>query len=135
VTILCILTALCKGLVAKYSMSERPLCPVCNEKPVAVNYIKEDVTHYRASCDSCIRKGKKLKPIPPLWFKRGYRKKPQCERCGFKFKFPEQSTVYHVDGNLGNCDQNNLKTVCRNCSIEIDRSRISWQPAKPVPTF
>lgn len=116
-------------------MEHRPLCPVCNEKPVAVNYIKEDVTHYRKMCDSCIRKGKKLKPLPPLWIKRGYRKKPQCEKCGFKFKFAEQSLVYHVDGNLNNCDHNNLKTICRNCSVELDKGRLPWKPAKVVPDF
>ena len=116
-------------------MNQRPLCPVCNEKHVAVNYIKEDVTHYRKMCDSCIRKGKKLKPLPPLWVKRGYRKKPQCDRCGFKFKFADQSLVYHVDGNLGNCDHNNLKTICRNCSVELDKGRLPWKPAKVVPDF
>jgi hypothetical protein len=116
-------------------MTQRPLCPVCNDKPVAVNYIKEDVPHYRKLCDSCIRKGKKLKPLPPLWVKRGYRKKPQCDQCGFKFKFVEQSLVYHVDGNLSNCDHNNIKTVCRNCSIELSKSRLPWKPAKVVPDF
>lgn len=116
-------------------MEHRPLCPVCNEKPVAVNYIKEDTTHYRKMCDSCIRKGKKLKPLPPQWVKRGYRKRPQCDRCGFKFKFVEQSLVYHVDGNLNNCDHNNLKTICRNCSIELDRGRLPWKAAKVVPDF
>ena len=116
-------------------MSERALCPICNEKPVAVNYIREEVTHYRTSCDSCIRKGRKFKPLPPLWFKRGYRKKPQCEQCGFTFKFPDQSLVYHVDGNLNNCDHNNLKTVCLNCRVAINKGRVGWKSAKVVPDF
>lgn len=119
----------------KYSMPERPLCPTCFERPVAVNYLTEDSVHYRGVCDACARKGKKLKPIPPQWFKRGYRKKPQCESCGFTFKFPDQSLVYHVDGNLNNCDQNNLKTVCLNCRVVISKGRMGWKPAKVVQDF
>ncbi len=128
-------TALWKGSLNKYSMSHRPLCPTCNERPVAVNYIKDTVTHYRKQCDSCIRKGKKIRPVPPQWVRRGYKKKPQCEQCGFKFKFPDQSLVYHVDGNLNNCDHNNLKTVCLNCRAEINRSRLPWKQSKIVPDF
>ena len=119
----------------KYSMSERPLCPTCFEKPVAINYLSEDTVHYRSVCDTCARKGKKLKPLPPQWFKRGYRKKPQCDQCGFTFKFPDQSLVYHVDSNLTNCDHNNLKTVCLNCRIAINKGRLGWKPAKAVQDF
>lgn len=116
-------------------MEKRNLCPVCNEKPVAVNYVKEDVVHYRKMCDSCIRKGKKIKPAAPLWYKLGYRKKPQCEHCGFKFKLTEQSLVYHVDGNLKNNDRTNLKTVCLNCSKELYKSKVPWKSSPVVPDF
>jgi 5-methylcytosine-specific restriction endonuclease McrA len=128
-------TALCKGLSINIIMEERPLCPTCFERPVAVNYVKEDRVHYRKVCDSCARKGKKLKPKPPQWVQKGYKKKPQCEHCGFKFKLVEQSLVYHVDGNLSNTDYNNLKTICRNCVVEISKSRLPWKPAKGSPGF
>lgn len=113
----------------------RPFCPVCNERMVAINYIKEDITYYRSRCDQCSRMDKKIKPVPPQWFRRGYRKKPQCDHCGFKFKFPEQSLVYHVDGNLNNTDFNNLKSICQNCKVELSKSRLPWKPAKIVPDF
>jgi len=116
-------------------MLERQLCPICHVNPVAVNYVKEDVTHYRNSCTSCIRKGKKLKPEPPAWARSGYKKKPQCEKCGFKFKFLEQSNVFYVDGNLKNNNWANLKTICLNCQQEIYKSKLSWKPGTIVPDF
>jgi hypothetical protein len=105
--------------------------------PVAVNYIKDGVTHYRSTCASCIRKGKKLKSQPPLWAKSGYKKKPQCEVCGFHAKLPaKQLFVFHIDGNLQNVKWTNLKTVCANCRIELGDSRLNkWKPAVIVPDF
>lgn len=117
-------------------MENRPLCPTCNARPVAVNYIKEDIAHYRTQCDTCIRKGKKVKPAAPAWFKSGYRKKPQCEQCGFKAKFPEkQLNVFHVDGNLKNNDRANLKTICLNCTQEVFKSRLPWKTGPVTPDF
>ena len=95
--------ALCKGLLINSSM--RPWCETCKERVVAVNYIKEDVRHYRKQCDVCLRKGKKIKPQPPLWAKKGYKKKPHCEKCGFVAELPDkQLHVFHVEGNLKNVD-------------------------------
>lgn len=117
-------------------MENRPLCPTCSERPVAINYIKEDVAHYRSMCDQCIRKGRKIKQAAPAWFKLGYRKKPQCERCGFKAKFVEsQLNVFHVDGNLKNNDRANLKTICLNCTQEVYKSRLPWKSSPIVPDF
>lgn len=130
-----VLHALCKGQETKYCMSERKICGLCNQRPVAVNYRRHGVTHYRTKCDPCSRAGKKNKAIP-AWVKSGYRKKPQCEKCGFKFKFPtEQSAVYYLDGNLRNNNHFNLKTVCLNCVQEINKSRLAWRPAPLVPDF
>ncbi|CAB4129069.1 hypothetical protein UFOVP112_167 [uncultured Caudovirales phage] len=120
---------------AKYSMLKRDLCPECRVNLLAVNYIKDGVRHYRNRCSSCIRKGKRLKAIPPAWAKSGYKKKPQCERCGFKFKLLDQSNVFYIDGNLKNNNWVNLKTVCLNCQQEIYKSRLSWKPAPIVPDF
>ena len=117
-------------------MTERKLCPVCNQKPVAINYVREGHTYYRNVCSTCSRKGKKLKPQPPQWYKSGYRKKPQCERCGFGAELAEQQLlVYHVDGNLRNNDRSNLKTVCLNCRPMISKSRLPWKPAGIVSDF
>lgn len=116
-------------------MLKRDLCPICRTNPVAINYISEGVTHYRNSCSACIRKQRKLKKEAPAWQRAGYRKKPQCEKCGFKLKLVEQSVVYHVDGNLKNNSEFNLKTICLNCQQELYKSRVPWKPAPIVPDF
>jgi hypothetical protein len=127
------------GAFAKPSLNidmiKRELCTVCNTNPRAINYVKDEVYHYRSRCAGCIRKGKRLKPVPS-WAKSGYVKKPQCDKCGFKFKFPvEQSAVFHVDGNLKNTAWGNLKTLCLNCVQEVYKSRVPWKPAEIVPDF
>jgi hypothetical protein len=126
--------ALCKGLV-NISMTERKICPTCGQRPVAINYLKEGVAHYRTQCDVCIKQGKKLKPAPPGWRRSGYTKKPQCEKCGFKFKLVEQSAVFYVDGNLKNNNWANLKTVCLNCAQEVYKSKLPWKVSPLVPDF
>lgn len=35
--------------------------------------------------------------------------------------------VYHVNGNLNDCDLRNLKTVCLNCAFELSRSDSIWR--------
>jgi hypothetical protein len=116
-------------------MKIRPLCPSCSQRPVAVNCIKNGITYYRKVCDRCSRRGFKIKPKPPEWAKSGYKKKPQCERCGFKMKYPDQSNVFYVDGNLKNNNWLNLKTVCLNCQQEVYKSRVSWKAGPIVPDF
>lgn len=117
-------------------MLKRDLCPICHSNPVAVNYVRDGVTHYRNSCASCIRKRKKLKPQPPAWVRTGYKKKAWCELCNFHAKNPvKQLFVYHVDGNLKNNDWANLKTICANCQIDILGSRLPWKPAPIIPDF
>ncbi len=114
----------------------RPLCEVCHSSPAAVNYIKHGHYHYRKMCDTCIRKGKKIKPIPPNWFKSGYRKKSVCEKCGYVAKYPEkQMVVYHVDGNLRNTTTMNLRTVCLNCRVELSQSKLPWRESPITPDF
>lgn len=112
-------------------MKLRLLCPTCNAKPVAINYIRNGITYYRSKCDSCARKVVKLKPKPAAWVKTGYKKKPHCEKCGFVAKLQEQLQVFHLDGNLKNTDWSNLKTVCANCAIEVYKSKLPWKPSLP----
>ncbi len=117
-------------------MLKRDLCPICRSNLVAVNYIdKQGQHHYRNSCASCIRKGRKIKEPPPLWAKQGYKKKERCEMCGFKARTPKQMFVYHVDGSLKNASPLNLKTICANCQIELAGTRLPWRAAPLVPDF
>jgi hypothetical protein len=116
-------------------MQWRNLCSVCGKKPAAVNYKREGKTYYRTRCDSCIRKKKSIPAPKPKWLAVGYKKKPHCEKCGFKFKYKEQSFVFHVDGNLNNISLSNLKTVCANCQIEVAKEGLGWAQGDLVPDF
>jgi formate dehydrogenase maturation protein FdhE len=116
-------------------MDQRKLCPTCNQRPVAVNYIKDGVRHYRKLCDVCMRTGKKERIARPNWVLSGYKKKTVCDRCGFKSKFPEQLGVFYVDGNLKNNNWTNLRTVCLNCQQEVYKSRLTWKAGPIVPDF
>ena len=52
-----------------------------------------------------------MKPQKPRWETAGYKKKPTCDRCGFRAKQSAlQLMVYHADGDLNNCELRNLKT-------------------------
>jgi hypothetical protein len=113
----------------------RTTCPVCQQRPVAINRHLGTKTYYRKLCDVCNRAGKKYKPVP-LWFRAGYRKKTICERCGYKAKYlDKQMSVYHVDGNLKNVSTQNLKTVCLNCRVEIIHSKLLWRESTIIPDF
>ena len=128
------LVALSKVLVLNTDMT-RPLCPSCNSNLCAVNYHSNGKIRYRKLCDSCSRKGKKLKQVP-AWYKAGYRKKAVCDRCGFRAKFPEpQMSVFHLDGNLKNTNEFNLKSICLNCRIELQLSGSVWRESPIKPDF
>jgi len=116
-------------------MNTRPLCTVCQSKPKAVAYHKYDRVYYRARCNACIRRDKKIKPQKPRWQTAGYKKKPTCDRCGFRARHPTQLTVYHVDGDLNNCETLNLKTVCLNCVVEVVRAELPWRAGDISPDF
>lgn len=75
-------------------------------------------------------------PAPiPLWHKAGYKKKPHCEKCGFKAKYREQLFVYYIDGNLNNNSLTNLKTVCANCQVEVAKEGLGWRQGDLIPDF
>jgi hypothetical protein len=119
-------TALCKGSWLNICM-KRPVCPVCQQRPCAINYIKEDQTHYRSRCENCIRKNRNLPKRKPRWEQAGYKKKLVCDHCGFRARYSAQILVYHVDGRLDNCDYKNLKSVCKNCEVELAKSVLPWR--------
>jgi hypothetical protein len=114
---------------------ERKLCPSCRQRPVAVNYVKNEKTYYRRLCDVCGKLKANQKPKAPAWFISGYRKKPHCEKCGFKAKFADQLAVFYVDGNLKNNDWSNLKTVCLNCQVEVFKLKLPWKAGPLLPDY
>jgi hypothetical protein len=104
----------------------RPKCPACNQRLCAVNYRRAGVTHYRTRCDWCIKKARRVPQPAPRWRSAGYKKKTICDRCGFRSKYAAQLMVYHVDGNLNNNTMRNLKTICQNCCVEVNRLDLTW---------
>ena len=118
------------------AQTARGICPICNVNHVAINYISNGKTHYRKLCDSCIRRGKKIKPVAPEWFRAGYRKKQKCDKCGFLAKLiDKQISVHHLDGNLKNTNQHNLVSICLNCKVEVANLTFRWRPAPLTPDF
>ena len=105
----------------------RPFCKVCGTQPRAVAYHKYDRVYYRSMCTACQRRGRKQKAPVPRWQLDGYKKKPACDKCGFKARYPSQLFVFHIDGDLTNSSQRNLRTVCLNCSVEVKRSDVTWR--------
>lgn len=116
----------------KPALSERPWCTACGRRSAAVNYVKNNRVHYRSRCDFCIRNQKNKKPVPG-WIRAGYKKRERCEKCGFKSRWSEQLMVYHIDGNVQNCSNFNLKTICKNCEIDIKKSGFVWVTGDLVP--
>lgn len=121
-----------KVLHDKYVMT-RPICPACRQRPCAINYYRGEVIHYRNRCGQCIAKGRGIKPPEPRWKTAGYKKKPACDRCGFRSRYASQLLVYHVDGNQHNTGLRNLQTVCLNCVEEIKRMDRPWVPGDLEP--
>ena len=106
----------------------RPICIACGYGVCAINYKKANGIHYRSRCAACIRSGKKKKYPVPRWLISGYEKKKICDLCGFKSRYPSQMLVYNMDGNLNNNNLLNLRSVCLNCSIHIQRQDPVWRP-------
>ena len=111
----------------------RPVCPTCKQRLCAINCYRGERVYYRSRCDTCIRLRKKIKRPDPRWAATGYKKKPTCDRCGFKARYSAQLLVYHVDGNLNNSSLRNLKTVCQNCVEEVKRADLTWRPGDLTP--
>jgi hypothetical protein len=112
---------------------ERPICLACNQRFCAVNYYRDSVAHYRSRCEHCVKRNRKVKPPVARWTNSGYKKKPTCDRCGFRSKYAAQLLVYHVDGNLNNSSLRNLKTICQNCVVEVTKSNLPWKPGDLAP--
>jgi hypothetical protein len=110
----------------------RNICKKCQQRPVAVNYRKEGRTYYRSVCDHCARG---FLTDQPAWAKLGYKKKNACDKCGFKSPHREIFKVFHIDGNLLNANPANLKTICSNCSVVIQKEGGRWRQGDLRPDF
>lgn len=108
----------------------RKLCRSCMKRPVAVNYHKDGVIHYRSQCDHCANVAK---DGVPRWKKSGYKKKLKCDRCGYSSKYSQQFDVYHIDGNLNNCRYDNLKSICANCQRLLHTLHLPWRQGDLTP--
>ena len=108
----------------------REICENCGKKPVAINYYKDGIIHYRSKCDGCSRD---VSTKTPKWKRAGYKKKLKCERCGFSSKFQEQFDVIHIDENVNNCRFDNLRSVCANCRSIISTQKIPWRRGDLTP--
>jgi hypothetical protein len=102
----------------------RPQCK-CGIRPRAVNYKKGNTTYYRSLCEVCNNKG--LYAGVPRWARAGYKKKLECDKCGFNSPHQEVFRVLHIDGDLNNCRPSNLKTVCANCISVLTKEGIKWK--------
>jgi adenine-specific DNA methylase len=111
-------------------MSMAPLCQECGAKSAQVNYIKNGRTYYRSKCHGCSHGRKK-----PTDSVLGYRKKSQCERCGFKPRVQEQLRLHHADHNQQNTNFKNLRTVCCNCAVEFSTLKTPWTTGDLLPDF
>ncbi len=110
----------------------RPLCK-CGHRPAAINYRKGKKIYYRSLCEICLKHGKHHGI--PRWYRAGYRKKNQCDKCGLKSPHSEIFSVYHVDEDLDNCKISNLKTVCANCQRVLAKEGIKWKQGDLVADF
>jgi hypothetical protein len=106
----------------------RPLCKACNQRLCAINCYRGEKVYYRSRCENCLKRSRKIKPADPQWARTGYKKKTMCDRCGFRARYIAQLLVFHVDGNLNNSAIKNLKTVCQNCAIEVQKTDLPWRP-------
>lgn len=105
---------------------KRPICTKCGQRHVSINYRRGDKTYYRKVCDTCIRASKAIKPAKPRWAKIGYKKKLVCDKCHFKARWTKQMIVYYVDGDLNSTRLSNLKSICLNCSVSIEKQDMPW---------
>jgi hypothetical protein len=110
----------------KRASDRRPICKSCSQRHVGINYKRNGKTYYRSKCDSCIREAKKNKPAVPNWARGGYKKKMECDLCHFKARWGKQIIVYYVDGDLKSTQLNNLKSICLNCAVVVEKQDMPW---------
>jgi hypothetical protein len=101
----------------------REICK-CGRRPVAINYKKNNITHYRSSCSTCSKdRRKQRKNTFP-----NYTKKEVCEKCGFVAVFSDQLTIFTIQ------NPPMLKTVCLNCREELAHTKM-WKQGDLIADF
>ena len=105
----------------------RPICKVCNKNLRAPAYYRNGKRYFRARCSACIATNKQLTKPKPRWEEKGYKKKNNCDLCGYRSQYSSQITVWHIDGNLNNCELINLRSVCLNCVEVVKRKQTTWK--------
>ena len=118
------------------NIENRPICGKCNGRPRAISYTRPSGRiQYRSLCEHCLKLKKtgKLSSAKSSWQLRGYKKKSQCDLCGFKSRYSSQIVVHHVDGNLNNSDLINLRSVCLNCAEAVKRTHTIWKVGVLIP--
>lgn len=113
----------------------RPLCPDCEQRFRAISYHKYDRVYYRSRCGQCLKKSKRLKSPTPRWQLSGYKKKMLCDLCGFRARWPAQTIVYYIDGNLNHNEIKNLRTVCKNCQVNLAKTDSPWKNGDLAPDY
>ena len=103
------------------------LCIKCKKRPQTVNYRRGNKTYYRKVCFTCMKANEKNAKLPAqLLARSGYQKKTKCDRCGFTARHKEQMSIAYLDGSNLNVSRGNLRSVCSNCKIEMERLGSNW---------
>ncbi len=110
----------------KCASARRPICKQCKQRQCGINYKRNDKTYYRSKCDTCIRLAHQRRAPKPNWTKSGYKKKMVCDKCHFRAWWSKQIIVYYVDGDLKNTQLSNLKSICLNCSVAVEKQDMHW---------
>lgn len=105
----------------------RPFCKICNKNPRAAAYYRNGKRYFRSRCSICISANRQQIKAKPRWELKGYKKKTSCDICGFRSQYTSQITVWHIDGNLNNCELINLRSICLNCVEVIKRKQTTWK--------
>lgn len=108
-------------------MTTRPICPKCNKNVCAVNYKKNNVRHYRSTCNECGKIKPRKKPRTYYWQRSGYKKKTTCDLCGFRGSYSTQIVVYHINGDLTDISLTNLRSICLNCIEVVKKKEVNWR--------
>lgn len=87
----------------------------CGNVQSLEGYNKARQKVYRVLCNTCHRKGKRLKDVC-------------CNNCGFIALHPCQLDIDHIDGNKRNHSEENLQTLCANCHRLKTHANKEWEP-------
>lgn len=106
--------------MSKYGLMSNQYCSICGACGLAVNYRRGNKTYYRNVCNSCDRKRRKKRLLEAQLLQRsGYKKRSQCDRCGFRSKVSSQMQIVYLDSNRYNTALANLRSYCLLCIEEL----------------